>query len=173
MYLSKQPEQLLSKGALSTSAIINISIHDKICISCVVLAAYQWGLCMTGKYIDHTWTKNTNIWNSLAKHMILIIITHHHNCHISPSSPPQSKQRCFGLAEHIIRTHQAYDHHIILVKTNQAHDQNVEESKLKSSSGARKSWPPVLTLQDVRVESEGGQRDHYHEVVEFIIVYKI
>ena len=61
----------------------------------------------------------------------------------------------------------------ILVKTNQAHDQNVEESKLKSPSGARKSWPPVLTLQDVRVESEGGQRDHYHEVVDFIIFYKI
>ena len=154
-----------------------VSIHDKICISCVVLAAYQWGLCMTGKYIDQTWTKKC--YYLKFTHQAHDYDDHHH-CHISPSSPPQSKQRCFRLSKHIIliiiltttNHNQTHDHHIILVKTNQAHDQNVEESKLKSSSGARKSWPPVLTLQDVRVESEGGQRDHYHVVVEFIIFYK-
>ena len=46
-----------------------------------------------------------------------------------------------------------------VINTYQAHDENIEEAKLKATGCSWECWTPVLALQDVRVEPKEVEPD--------------
>ena len=48
-----------------------------------------------------------------------------------------------------------------VINTYQAHDENIEEAKLKATSCSWECGTPVLTLQDVRVEPKEDEPDFF------------
>ena len=59
---------------------------------------------------------------------------------------------------------------MIVINTYQAHDENIEEAKLKATSCSWECGTPVLALQDVRVEPKEVEPDVSILIIEVIFL---